>query len=147
MIRAFTNWSLFVYMLLHVTNIKINKGVHLAVKLFVLTSSIVGIYISQFYKTKWDEYYNIHTDCCYYFDIFIHVLPLIYIIVFDNTCVKLKRHELVYFICYTFTYTMTYLSMINPNHIYHVVPISYIRLISIPTCVYLILTGLYIYLC
>ena len=146
-IRAFTSWSLFVYILLHVTNIKINKGVHLAVKLFVLTSSIVGIYFVQFYKTKWDKYYNIDKNCLSYFDMFIHVFPLIYILLFDNTCLKLKRNELIYFIYYTLAYTMIYVSVINPKHVYHVVPLSYVTLISIPTCIYLILTGLYMYLC
>lgn len=146
-IRAFTNWSLFVYILLHVTNINVNKGIQLAVKLFVLTSSIVGVYINQFYKTKWDKYYNLDKKCLYYIDIFIHILPLLYVIVFDNTCMKLNRHDLIYFIIYTLTYTMLYLSIVNPNNVYHVMPYSYIRLISIPICVYLILTGLYMYLC
>lgn len=127
LLKFFTLWCLISYIIV-VVCFKKYKIIHMISTCFLLSSSILGMYIIRNYIKSWEDKYNIDRCWIIFMDIIVHLLPLIYVCCYEiNTLPLIKCFNSDdYYVGYLYVqlFIVTYLYFVDPRKIYHVLQIN-----------------------
>lgn len=127
LLKFFTLWCIITYIIV-VLCLKKHKMIHMMSTCFLISSSILGMYIIRSHLKSWENEYYINRSWITIIDIIVHAIPLIYVCCHEINnlplinCFTIKDYYVG--IMYVQFFIITYLYFVDPQQIYHVLHIN-----------------------